>query len=1478
MVAETANGDVALLNKSASAPVFNDPSSQQPSLTLPPLAEGESPAKVKKTKMLDTPQWNSFMDRQQSNKLQSKLKMVQLQRELVKHEYEQTKIMEGVGAAGFILMLRRRFGTVTAAWRQALDKDCTGRLCFNKFCQVCRDIGYTGNLKDLWKELDRDASGFISLDEIAPEAAQALEEFRALCCIKHGSTLQAWHWLDNDKNHRLDLGEFTSRVKAMGYTQDPKKLFHYLRSDLSRFYLTLGDLDQDALHASHRGDEKMIMYKEKFTKPQFEISTVNPDGSPKAGRTPGGSRVFGGSSPMAASRSLPELSPSSAMAQDLAGLDDDGFGEDSVDESQLSPTSRQARRSSTLNSRWIKEMSAMQIQSMRADKQAHFAKDKSMKNFEGLRRLLRKKFNSMYAAWRQALDLDGNGRLSFGEFCVALRELGYNGSVKSLFKELEKPGTGFIYLEQFCPQTAAELQAYNTLVTRKYGNKLTAWFEGMKASAKKGEAPAQVDEAQFIAHCQDLGYPYDPKSLFQQLVEEKGRHFLTLKDYDIRAFKAYIRGDLGMVSETHVSSADVQTMSFHDRQNQTFHQRWAKLQAQAKKDGIQWMMEEQKKAGTTVGDLDSLRSMLCRKYGTVACAWRHMTANDIDGKGRMAFGEFCDALRRIGYNGNMKNLWEELGGKKLGYVSLTQVDPTADEMLREFRTLLVKKYGSIMKAWQEGLDHNKNGSLEIHELKAALPVIGFKGDPEQLFKLLIAERGRHIITFADLDPLATQAYYRGDMRAMLMPPPPDDEEEGEGKSQSPNARRGSTSLSSWSKQLGRMTRDAMAANERERKEKLAGCSSLDAFKAVLKLKYGNLVCAWRNALDTDQSGAISFGELCHALRKEAFNGSIKEVWKTMDDDDSGLISLSELDAVANAAIEHFRAFLVEKFGGIVKVWPHFDPEKRIRVEEEQFLEGCKKIGYDPGSEKKLKRLFKYMPVEKGRRYICVEDLEVFLIGVPKSKKQLTWTGVQETKDEQAKRELQASQKARAKQKDKLMGASNLPDFKKMLQTQYGTLVAAWRSVLDTDGNGKLTYVEVMMALRNISFHGNVKELWADLEAAEAEALGKKSKTQAAQPANASAAEAGAEGGAATGQAAPDSPKAAPDSPKAAPDSPKAAPDSPKASGKQKHGNTNKELHGDVISLLALDAEAFKQIKEFREFLVEKFKGLEPAWKKHFDEKERKLIEEADFVHKCIQLDYCQDTPKKLKKLYKNMLPGRARKTISVEDFVATLLIGVEAVNRVVVQYGRSVAEINHNLGLEFREEQAKKKDAENALVKGMSSLEDFKHVIVAKYGTSVAAWRNALDNDGNGRLSFNEFTQAVRGLNFNGNLKELFKKLDADKSGLIQLNDLDPEAAEALKQFREFLLEKYGGLFDSWHQGFDTKKQKRLEEHQFVDRCAAIGYYVGYPKKAARLFKLLCYDKNSKSISVEDFNCMLIGVATSAKNAMWNGTGQKPPK
>merc|ERR1719502_2357455 len=129
-----------------------------------------------------------------------------------------------------------------------------------------------------------------------------------------------------------------------------------------------------------------------------------------------------------------------------------------------------------MTSRWIQNRSMEQIQSREENKRREIALDKGMHSLKDLKKQMLVNYGSIYGAWRNALDLDGNGRLSFGEFCIALRNLGYCGNFKDIWCVLDQDVDGFVQFSDIDFTVAEEIRSYKDLVVEYHPNLLAAWF------------------------------------------------------------------------------------------------------------------------------------------------------------------------------------------------------------------------------------------------------------------------------------------------------------------------------------------------------------------------------------------------------------------------------------------------------------------------------------------------------------------------------------------------------------------------------------------------------------------------------------------------------------------------------------------------------------------------------------------------------------------------------------------------------------------------------------------------------------------------------------------------------------------------------------------------------------------------------------------------------------------------------------------
>merc|ERR1719506_972221 len=139
-----------------------------------------------------------------------------------KAQAEKDKEMGAKDLAGLKKQMINRYGNLLRAWKLELDKNNTGKLSFVGFCNTCRDIGFAGPLKKLWKEMDDDDSGFITCAEWAPEAWTLQESFmKHLRSTHEGSLIKAWiQTLDSGKSGQCGKQQFIDALKKLWKEMD----------------------------------------------------------------------------------------------------------------------------------------------------------------------------------------------------------------------------------------------------------------------------------------------------------------------------------------------------------------------------------------------------------------------------------------------------------------------------------------------------------------------------------------------------------------------------------------------------------------------------------------------------------------------------------------------------------------------------------------------------------------------------------------------------------------------------------------------------------------------------------------------------------------------------------------------------------------------------------------------------------------------------------------------------------------------------------------------------------------------------------------------------------------------------------------------------------------------------------------------------------------------------------------------------------
>ncbi|CAJ1426941.1 unnamed protein product [Effrenium voratum] len=100
--------------------------------------------------------------------------------------------------------------------------------------------------------------------------------------------------------------------------------------------------------------------------------------------------------------------------------------------------------------------------------------------------------------------------------------------------------------------------------------------------------------------------------------------------------------------------------------------------------------------------------------------------------------------------------------------------------------------------------------------------------------------------------------------------------------------------------------------------------ALRSFKTFLKKQFGNLLRAWRKALDLDGSMTLQRSELFKAVKALNWKGNCRALWKALDHDASGITTIEELDPYSAQVLAQFREWAVSQVENSKKPSDAFD--------------------------------------------------------------------------------------------------------------------------------------------------------------------------------------------------------------------------------------------------------------------------------------------------------------------------------------------------------------------------------------------------------------------------------------------------------------------------------------------------------------------------------------------------------------------------
>ena len=776
-----------------------------------------------------------FLARQQQHSgLQTRRQRSLAQREFLQRsrDAENVEFLGAKGKDGFKTFLQKKFGSVLKGWR-AVDSENSGRLGFHEFCYACRAVGFHGNLKKLWSELDVKQRGMVSLMEVDSEVGKYIRTFKTALMKRYGDLATAWfQCIDVSKDGHVQETAFVKAVERLGLDLSPAKLFSILRGPSSKG-VSLLELDPETWKRHMAGGSPPQEENESCSKEEHELK-----------------------------------------------------------------------------------------------------KEPLAQNF---RQALCNRFGSPLAAWREALDVDARGKVTFGEFCFLLNRLGFHYEVRSLWSQLTE--SDFLYFRDLDPQTDRMLTELRQKLTQEYQNMLLAWVKGLDT-----KGTGFVTEKQFVQCCRKVGFTGDAKDLFRRMRPDSG--LMSIKDFDTKAFRALSRGDFRMLSPEGFHGKSPLELTFHQRNEAAFFNQMRRgSEASRRQEFAKFCgTRENQMVSVTVEDFEDLCT---RKYGSLLVAWRQCL--DEHASGKLAFGEFCEALRRLGYAGDFKSLFKDYDKQQKGFICLGDIDPEADLLVSDFLSLLGEHFGTLNLAWKDGFHQDMHGSVTKKEVIEVCSSLGYNHDAEKLFKHLSPQKN---LSIWDLDPACSQKLQSGHNAVFS----------------------GATCDKKTFMEEGSLTSRSQTTFY-----SFINPSQLQQLQTALKRHFGSTVVAWRRAFDPANHGTCGFGIFMQALQECAFNGKAKVLWEELSGERPH-VTFHDVDDQAASLLESIREQFVEKFGSIIEAWSKLEESAGGLLDEESFIKSINSLGIAVKRPKKLfKLLLSWPPAQKT---LVIEDFLALLIGAP----------------------------------------------------------------------------------------------------------------------------------------------------------------------------------------------------------------------------------------------------------------------------------------------------------------------------------------------------------------------------------------------------------------------------------------------------------------------------------------------------------------